>query len=55
MRFYYQMNLTVESRIPLLAFNNYYPIPEFWLAEIFNDTGRILDFWILDPKFHFYP
>ena len=48
------MNLTVELNIRVLPFKDYYPIPESWLPEIINDTGTMLYFWILDPKFHFY-
>jgi len=39
----------------IFGFKDYYPIHESWLPEIFNDTGTMLGFRILDPKFHFYP
>ena len=34
LRFHDQMNLTVESSIRLLAFNNYYPIIEYSNSQI---------------------
>jgi len=49
------MNLTVESNIRVLVFKDNYPIHESWLPEIFNDTGTMLGFRILDPKSQFYP
>ena len=48
------MNSTVKSNIRALAFKDYYPIHESWLPEIFNYTGTMLDFRILDQKSHFY-